>query len=267
MSPAFFRSANGGTGSGTQAGAILNLLPAITGNGQLIISSSGNWVLTTKCAVSTCIPSFNGGGTFGYIQTPIPVVDGGIGLGTLTLNTVYAGNGASPIVATSIQDNGTDVLIGEPVIGHNSVRLTSPTSITSTGGSYTSTGLVLPIIPTSTTISGRCSLIWEQNTGAGGVTFGVGMNNAPTDLWIAGPTIWNGTAVSIGAYTTITNTTTTAITSSITPAATATGYKVEFDFTLQTAGLNPGTLTVYGLTGNASDALIVEPGSFCAYHP
>jgi hypothetical protein len=154
-----------------------------------------------------------------------------------------------------------------PIYGVNSPALTSATTIT--GTSLTSTGIVLPAVPTSTTVHGRCSLIWEQTFSSGSpyVQFGVGMNNAPTSLWVAPPTIWNGAAVAFGPYALIATTTPTNITSNITPAATATGYKLEFDFTLETSTTNPVTLTVYGLTSNASDALVVEPGSACGWQP
>jgi hypothetical protein len=255
----------GGTGASSASAALINLFPTPVRPGDWLYWNGTSWTNFGGCQTSTCIPSENGAGAPGYIQTPIPVVDGGLGVATVTTNCLMKGNGTSAVSASTVCDNATDVLMTEPLYGANSTILTSPTTIST--GTLTTTGLVLPPVPISTTVRGHCSLIWEQSTAAATVTFGLGMNHAPTDLWVAPPTIWNGTSVAFGAYTTITGTSATNITSTITPAATATGYKVEFDFTLNTGATNPVTLTVYGLTSNISDALVVEPGSACGWEP
>ena len=144
--------------------------------------------------------------------------------------------------------------------GLNSVYLTTAKSITST--TAVTTGLVFPSIPASTTIHGRCSLIYEQATAAAAVTFSVAASAAPTNLW-AMNSIYNGTATA-QQYTAITSTTNTAITASTVPAAAATPYREEVDFTLVT-GSNAVVLTLYGLTSTAADALVIEPGSTCGW--
>lgn len=143
----------------------------------------------------------------------------------------------------------------------NSVYLTTATTITAT--SATTTGLVMPSIPISTTVHGTCSIIYEQSTAAAAVTFSVAASAAPTNLW-AMNSIYNGTALA-QQYTSITSTTNTPITGSTVPAAAATAYREEVDFTLKTGATNAVVLTLYGLTSNASDALVIEPGSTCGW--
>jgi hypothetical protein len=92
----------------------------------------------------------------------------------------------------------------------------------------------------------------------------MGMNNAPTDLWVIANTQSTATSVT---YTTITSTTTTAVTSTLTPSATGTGYVTNLDFVLETGSSNPVTLTIYGDTQSSSDELNVEPGSSCGWLP
>jgi hypothetical protein len=161
--------------------------------------------------------------------------------------------------------NGTGVVTGSSLATFaDSVELTSATTITAT--SLTSTGLAMTKVPASTTITGSCHLGWSQSTAVSTVRFGIGASNAPTDLWVLPPAIWNGTTATYGSATTITSSTITAITSTITPAATGTEYKLDFDFTLET-GSNPAIITIYGDTQNTNDALVVAAGSHCNWKP
>lgn len=151
-------------------------------------------------------------------------------------------------------------------IGANSVMLTTATTISST--SPVTTGLVLPIIPVSTTINGRCHLGWSQSTAVTSVQFAFGMNNAPTDLWVLPPHIWNGTTETRGSATTITSNSVTAITPSIVAAAAGTEYGVDFDFTMTSGATNAVTLTLYGVVATtAADSLVVAAGSSCGWLP
>ena len=63
-------------------------------------------------------------------------------------------------------------------------------------------------------------------------------------------------------YTTITNTTATAVTTAGTPGAASTGYRADIDFTL-VAGSNPVTVTLYYESSSGSGTSYVEPGSAC----
>ena len=257
---------NGGTGNGTASGALVNLFPGATRVGDVMgIWNGTTWVPLAGCQTSTCIFSELGNGSPGWIQTPIPVADGGTGVSTQTLNTVYKGNGTSAESASSIVDNASIVTTTEPLLTSNTVTLSNATTITST--SLITTNLALLSIPISTVAHGRCSLIWEQSTAAATVTFGIGASATPTDIWVEPPSIWNGTTATRGPYTVITNSTATNITSTITPASSATGYSLDFDFTLKTSGSNAVVVTVYGLTSSGSDALVIEPGSSCSWLP
>ena len=144
--------------------------------------------------------------------------------------------------------------------GGNSTTLTASTAYT--GTTLTTTTLVLPSEPISATHSGHCSIIWESSsTTQGKPTFGVGMNNAPTDLWVISKSFSTATAV---LYTTVTTTTNTNVTASLTPSAITIGYPLELDFILKTGATNPVTLTIYYLN-TGTGTITLEPGSYCAW--
>jgi hypothetical protein len=93
------------------------------------------------------------------------------------------------------------------------------------------------------------------------------MSAAPTGLWVSSRINTSGAGAQTVAYTSQTATAATIIGAAATPGVIATGYYADFDFVLQTTSSNPVTLTWYGLTSNASDALVIEPGSYCAWLP
>ncbi len=192
--------------------------------------------------------SSSGAGTGGFI-----VYEGGSNYNTAALTVTSSGNANVPGTLTA----------GGTITGGMGVSLTSATSIAAT--SFTSTGLALPAIPVNTTKRGMCVLIWEQNTAVGTVQFGMGMNNAPTDLWVVNQD--SPGTYKAPAYTTIASTTTTAVSAADAPSATATGYRDEIEFTLVTGSSNAVTVTVYGLSSSTSDALVIEPGSYCTWLP
>ena len=122
---------------------------------------------------------------------------------------------------------------------------------------------MLPSVAANTTVHGTCAIIWEGSSTSYSTTFGLGANNAPTDLWVLG-TMHGGSngATLADKYTTITNTTATAVTTAGTPGAASTGYRADIDFTL-VAGSNPVTLTLYYESSSGSGTSYVEPGSAC----
>jgi hypothetical protein len=189
-----------------------------------------------------------GAGTGGFI-----VYEGGANYNTAAFTVTGSGNANVPGALTV---TGT-------ISGGMGASLSSATSIAAT--SFTSTGLALPAIPVSTTKRGMCVLIWEQNTAVGTVQFGMGTNNAPTDLWVINQD--SPGTYKAPTYTTITSTATTAVSAADAPSATATGYRDEIEFTLVTGSSSAVTVTVYGLTSNTSDALVIEPGSYCSWLP
>jgi hypothetical protein len=144
----------------------------------------------------------------------------------------------------------------------NESALTSPASTTST--SLTSTGIVLPGVPASTTVHGTCALIWEGSSTSYSTTFGLGANSAPTDLWVLGTMHGGANGATLSdRYATITNTTATTVTAAGTPGAATTGYRADLDFILQTGSSNAVTLTLYYQSSNSSGTSYLEPGSAC----
>ena len=237
----------GGAPTSTAAGAA---------NMPLIGQGSAAPIFSTIAYPTTCAASSV------VVAASASVISCNNGLGTNKLSK-GASNGLSN---SSITDNATDVTTTEPLFAGNGVALSSATTITAT--TLTTTGLVLPTVPVSTTVRGRCDIIWQQATAVSTVTFGVGMNNAPTDLYVT-PIIWTSTS---GANvspspTTITSTGATAVTSTITPGAFGTNYHGEFIFTLMTGASNTVAVTLYGDTQTTGDALVIEPGSSCGWLP
>ena len=75
------------------------------------------------------------------------VPQGGTGLGTLTSNTIYKGNGTSALSATSITDNGTIVATTEGITALSIAVGTSPPSLTpGTGGASAGTEGTAPSV-------------------------------------------------------------------------------------------------------------------------
>jgi hypothetical protein len=192
--------------------------------------------------------SSTGSGTGGFI-----VYEGGANYNIAAFTANSSGNASAAGIFTA----------GGIISGGMGVSLSSATSIAATG--FTSTGLALPTIPVSTTKRGMCVLIWEQNTAVGTVQFGMGMNNAPTNLWVINQD--SPGTYKAPTYTTINSTTTTAVSATDAPSATATGYRDEIEFTLTTGSSSAVTVTVYGLSSSTSDALVIEPGSYCTWLP
>jgi hypothetical protein len=148
------------------------------------------------------------------------------------------------------------------ILSAQSTILTS--NFTTASTSFVSTGLVFDTVPASTTLHGRCMVPFSQSTAANGVSFGVGNSAAPTDLQVTGRLI-NGTAAATFYY--FSNATTpTIIGSSISPALAGTVESLELDLTLIN-GASPDTVTIYGLTANASDSLVVPVGAYCSWLP
>lgn len=259
--------ANGGTGGTNGPAALINLFPSPLRTGDWIYWNGSQWINFGGCQTSNCFLTENGTGAPGYVQTPIPVGDGGTGVLTFSASVVPKGNGTSALAGSSISDNATDVLITEPLYGANTVTLIGTNSIV--GTSLTATNLILPTVPAGVTVHGHCGIIWQQLTAANTVTFGIGFVDGAIGpkLYVQNPLIWNGTAISKGPGNTITSTATpTNITASITPAAAATQYDLTVEFTMVPSTAT-SVVTIYGLTGSASDALVIEPGSSCSWNP
>jgi hypothetical protein len=149
--------------------------------------------------------------------------------------------------------------------GNAQVALATNTAITST--SFVTTGLVLPSIGPSLVRHGWCDLRYAQLTAAAANTFGVGFDNAPTDLYVdslawvsttAAPTLLTSTLTAVGP---------TAVTGTVTPGSTGTAYVVKLDFTIKNGASNESTATIYAETGSGSDTLDIAAGSACGWYP
>lgn len=187
----------------------------------------------------------------------------------LTANALIKAGSSSAPSASSVLDNGTVVFTPEPTYMANGTQLngTSATSITSTSLATTSIAFPATYATTAATYRGQCHVSWEQATGVATVQFGIHTSGAPTHMSLTSVSYVGTTAVPFGTGTTdITSATTTAATASLTPGTTATAYVTDIYVTLS-AGAAANTITLYGLTSNGSDALLIEPGTFCTWLP
>lgn len=138
------------------------------------------------------------------------------------------------------------------------------TALSITGTAFTTTGLALTMPPGSW--HAHCSITWEQNTAVSTVQFGMGVSQTPTALNVMNVlSSGAGGITKTDQYTTIANTTVTAISAATAPTAIATGYKNEIDFQLQTGTAYQNIVTLYAKTGATADAVVIEPGSYCGW--
>ncbi len=187
---------------------------------------------------------------------PCPPAQPQVGFVTTTNGTSATEAPATIILGPVLQT------VGYAFNSGNSVSLLTSTAITAS--SLTTTGLALPVLQPSTPTRGHCSIIWEMSSGIATATFGIGTSATPSGFWISPARIWNGTAVTYGSYTVISNTTKTNIAATVAPAGTGTGYLIDFDFLLEESA-SGGIVTVYGLT--TAGTLTIEPGSSCGWEP
>jgi hypothetical protein len=268
-----------GFASGTDTGAanayvVANLFPPMT---SYTYGAAACFTATHANTTTNPTVNFNGLGTKTIAKWGEANLSTSGDIGTATGSCMYydgtdfillnpqSKTGTGSQVAANAPTITTSLTVTGPVWGQSSSMLTTPTSISTTA--FTTTGIVLPTVPISTTQHGYCSIGWSQSTAVSTVTFGLGMNNAPTDLWVLPPTTWNGTTNTVGSATTIANTTTTAVTAALTPAATATEYRATLDFTIETGATNTVALTLYAESGSTSDAAVISAGSACGWLP
>jgi hypothetical protein len=187
-----------------------------------------------------------------------------------TATTQTAGNNSTKVATTAyVASPGaiapTTVTATGLVTGANDATRTTSTTIATTG--FTTTGLVLPTVPVSTTKSGRCTIYWQMSSASYTTTFGFGMSSAPTNLWGGTSVTYAGAGTSNWLAFTQTATTATAISTAATAGVANATYRAEIDFTIQTGATNPVALTLYGQVSNASATLTVGPGSTCYWLP
>lgn len=191
-------------------------------------------------------------------------------------------NGSTFTLINPVQSTGTSkiVLSAGPTIsnatftgtitGSNTVRLTADSSgITATTPG--TTFLTLPTLLPSNNYSFNCELLYSQATAA--VLDGLSVQaatNAAT-RWDAWGTMYTAdpiTTTVVGSQNNAANVTTTTATPivSATPAAISTVYQARLSGTIQ-VGASVPTVNIAAFTGNASDAITMKAGSFCAVTP
>ncbi len=187
-----------------------------------------------------------------------------------TATTQSAGDNSTKVATTSyVASPGaitpTTVTASGIVTGGNDTTRTTSATIGTTG--FTSTGLVLPTVPTNTTKNGRCVVLWQMSTSSYTATFGLGMSNAPTGLWGGTSVTYAGAGTSNWLAFSQTATAATAVSTAVTAGVANTTYRAEINFTLQTGSSNPVAVTLYGLVSQSSATLTIQPGSACYWLP
>jgi hypothetical protein len=161
------------------------------------------------------------------------------------------------------------------VTNANVTRNVSTQSITTTG-TFASTATAITAAVTeavpnnnttaSNTIGGMlqatCQVLWQQATAVSTAQWGVKLSAAPTSLTVIDED-YNGTSVTSSVPVVITTTTTTATSPAITPAAINTTYWTKLTLIMDPGTSNSPTVTLYGNSGNASDAVVIQKGSGC----
>jgi hypothetical protein len=156
------------------------------------------------------------------------------------------------------------LLVAGLVTGGNDTTRTTTTTMTN---AWTTTGLVLPSVPASTTKSGQCVIYWQMSSTTYTATFGLGMNNAPTNVWGSAKVIYNANGSQSFLAFTQNATATTAISTAASAAAAGTTYEANISFVIQTGSTNAVQATIYGQTNNSGATLTIMPGSTCYWLP
>ncbi len=135
-------------------------------------------------------------------------------------------------------------------------------NFTTTSTTLAATALVLPSIPASVTARGSCNLVWQQNTAAATVSFGVGLTSAPTWAYV-----FAQNQIAVPAVVTSVTSGSPVSVDTVTPGAATTTYTETLNFTAHNGASGAEVITIYGLTSNAADALQILQGSSCGWLP
>ena len=229
-------------------------------------NSSSQPVSVTTIPTST-MPALTGDATStaGSLATTVSKINGGTVPASATL---IGSNSSGQLTAATTSGSGTVCLsVGCSTLMNGTGNGTQLTSAFSNATTSFASVMALPQIPASTTAKGHCSLIYESSSTSGNVTFGAGLSATPTDLWVMNTLHYGSHGATLyDAYTTITNTTTTAINTAEAVSAANTGYRDDLDFVLETS-TNAATLTIFAESNSASYTASVEPGSYCEWLP
>jgi len=178
--------------------------------------------------------------------------------------SVQHSDGTGTGQAAFFDANGNITGTAQLVTGTNTSARTTSTSITN---SWMTTGLVLPAVPVNTTKSGHCTIYWQMSSTSYTATFGLGMNNAPTNVWGGTRVIYAAAGSSNWLAFSQSGASTAAISAATTAGATGTSYVAQVYFVIQTRASNPVAMTVYGQTSNSGATLTIMPGSTCYWLP
>jgi hypothetical protein len=200
-------------------------------------------------------PSFSQGSQVG---TPLQAL-GSIGRYNSGPTVLPATTGANGILSTA---NGGTGLSGRI----SALTSASSNIVATTLATAGKTGIALPPLPINTTGEAHCFVIWEQLTAASTVTFALENSVAPASEAVG--TLMSNDSATVNAFDYTTNTTgntPVAITGTNTTAAASTAYWMEANITVANGAVAPLVISLVGYTGSASDALVAEGGSYCAW--
>ena len=191
-----------------------------------------------------------------------------------------SGSGASDEIVIGYNNTGLGndtVLLGSPntkysslkgtIKAQNNTQLLTANSAGITATTPGTTEWTWGALFKSTNYSLHCSILYSQALAAAGVGFAIqSATTAATriDAWGSVFTTNTGTSAQ-GAVQNLTSTTATSIVSA-TPGVAGTIYQASLDGTIQ-VGATAGTLNILVYTGNASDAITIYAGSYCAVLP
>ena len=179
-----------------------------------------------------------------------------------------SGAGTAPLASTITNGITTNLTTDTNIFtGANTVRLTANSSAITATTPGTAV-LTFGALPVSTNLSFHCHLMYNQQTAAvAGTGFAIqSATNAATrlDAWANMYTSNAGAAVE-GSVQNLTSTTATSLVTG-TPSAITTVFQAEINGTIQ-VGATAGTLQVLAFTGNVSDSITVQAGSYCSISP
>ena len=212
-------------------------------------------------------PKVGGGTGGGYFFTngtaPSTLVSTASGMYGNATNTCFD-------IVNGIVDTGCAVAALTPSKLRSQILTANSSAITATTpGTTVWTWGALPV---SQNFSFKCEILYnQQGTAVAGDGFAVqGATNAPTrlDAWgkiyTTDPASTTVTG-SLGSAQNITSTTATSVVTA-TPGAITTVYQAELAGTIQ-VGASASTLNINAFTGNVSDSITIQAGSYCTLMP
>jgi hypothetical protein len=237
-----------------------NIYEVVLGNGAngavaILPGSANNFSAGIGLMTNSTIQSLGG---FAFSTNPSNS-NGGFGLGLANAALAFRNTNAN---AAWISNANVSRNVSTQSIATTGTFATNATAITAA---------VTEAVPNnnttaSNTVGGQlqatCQIFWQQATGVSTAQFGVKLSAAPTSLTVIDED-YNGTSLTSSVPTVITTTTVTSTSPAITPAAINTTYWTRLTLIMDPGTSNSPTVTLYGNSGNASDAVVIQKGSGC----